>query len=79
MMDWIKVILSILFCILYPIFWLVQGLLSVLGALLTPFLHLGSYAIHLTILPFRVLAKLEVSDHVSSSVSNRHPRSLYLA
>ncbi|KAL2002525.1 hypothetical protein VTN02DRAFT_6612 [Thermoascus thermophilus] len=43
----------------YPLYLLASGLLSLLGILFTPFARLGSYVLHLTLLPLRILALFE--------------------
>lgn len=53
-------IVGTLYYAVYPLLFLISSLLSLLGTLLMPFLHMGRYVLHFSLLPFRVLAKFEV-------------------
>ncbi|KAL2217166.1 hypothetical protein M432DRAFT_641224 [Thermoascus aurantiacus ATCC 26904] len=52
-------IVGTLYYAVYPLLFLISSLLSLLGTLLMPFLHMGRYVLHFSLLPFRVLAKFE--------------------
>ncbi|RWQ92861.1 hypothetical protein C8Q69DRAFT_73362 [Paecilomyces variotii] len=59
MMEWLELALAILVCIFYPIFWLVRSLVSLLGILATPFLHIASNVLRVAFLPLRILSRFE--------------------
>lgn len=56
----IGTILSILYLILYPLVYALWGILKLLQLLATPFMSLGLSALHLSLWPFRFLARFEV-------------------
>lgn len=56
----IGTILSILYLILYPLVYALWGILKLLQLLATPFMSLGLSVLHLSLWPFRFLARFEV-------------------
>lgn len=62
-MAWESVIrttLSILYLILYPLVYALCGILKLLQLLATPFMSLSLSVLHLSLWPFRFLARFEV-------------------
>lgn len=52
-----------LYYILYPVYWLVLCLLYILHTIASPFIYIGYLFKEASLLPFRFLAKFEVSAH----------------
>lgn len=60
-MQWLAVAANSIFYILYPVFWLLTLLLSIVYWILSPLIYLGYLLKEVVLLPFRFLAKFEVS------------------
>jgi hypothetical protein len=60
-MPWWKTTITILHYLIYPFIVLARWLLVLLGFLAAPLLLVGHYIVVALLLPFRILAKFEVS------------------
>ena len=60
---WLYGVLIMLYYILYPVYWLVLCLLYILHTIASPFIYIGYLFKEASLLPFRFLAKFEVSAH----------------
>ena len=60
-MDHLSVALTVLYYIVYPIFYLLGLLLSILAIITAPLLHLGHYLLYALSYPIHFLGKFEVA------------------
>ena len=64
MSGWLDITRIVLFCILYPVFFILNVLYTVLYTIATPFIALASLLIRFVLLPWRIAAKFEVRNSI---------------
>lgn len=61
-MSYLSFVSAVVYYLLYPIFLLLQAILTILLFLAAPFIHLVHYIAYACWWPFHILAKFEVSQ-----------------
>ena len=70
-MGWLEIIRVVLFCILYPVFFILSILYTIVYTVATPFISLASLLVRLVLLPWHIAAKFEVRElSIWTSLSN---------
>jgi hypothetical protein len=77
-MSWWTITLTILHSLTYPFIVLSHWLLVLLSFLTAPLVHLGHYAVQAFLLPFKIIAKFEVSFTPCTAQRNPYTQLLHL-
>ncbi len=80
-MDYLSATLTVLYYFAYPIFFILQVILSILAIITAPLLHLGHYFLYACYYPIHILGKFEVlllAPRINSRIIDIAPQTLYI-